>query len=398
MSSNEWKEVNLGCLCDFNKASYSTNESWDYVNYLDTGNITENRIDSIQQIDLSKEKLPSRARRKVDKDDIVYSTVRPIQKHYGIIKNPLDNMLVSTGFSTITANKDIVSPQFVYYYLTQNQIIDELQAIAEQQVSTYPSIKASDIESLKIMLPSLSEQKTIADTLSCLDDMIELNDRINQVLEEIAQAIFKRWFVDFEFPNEDGQPYKSSGGEMVDSELGEIPKGWNAGLLSKLIVVKYGKDHKKLADGNIPVYGSGGIIRYVNKPLYSSESVLIPRKGTLNNVIYVNEPFWSVDTMFFSEMKADYLAKFIYFLLKSKDLNSMNTGSAVPSMTTNVLNSLPVIIPPVEVLKQYNQIVSPMFTQLKKAEKENNILLNLRDTLLPKLMSGEIRVPVEEVV
>ncbi len=415
MSSNEWKEVNLGCLCDFNKASYSTNESWDYVNYLDTGNITENRIDSIQQIDLSKEKLPSRARRKVDKDDIVYSTVRPIQKHYGIIKNPLDNMLVSTGFSTITANKDIVSPQFVYYYLTQNQIIDELQAIAEQQVSTYPSIKASDIESLKIMLPSLSEQKTIADTLSCLDDMIELNDRINQVLEEIAQAIFKSWFIDFEFPNEDGEPYKSSGGEMVDSELGEIPKGWRTGCVNEICKVIYGAPFKSSLFNNVkdgwPLIRIRDLKTY-NPQFYTNEhnprtefvqpgDILVGMdaefrpciwkgdKGVLNQRVCKFEPRLNEVCRFF-----------IYSIIKPhlEFIEGYKVGTTVSHIGKGDIDKIQLIIPTNKALIMFKNTVEPLYVTIINNCKENRILENIRDTLLPKLMSGEIRVPVEEVV
>lgn len=210
----------------------------------------------------------------------------------------------------------------------------------------------------------------------------------------MAHAIFKQWFVDFEFPNENGEPYKSSGGEMDwYEELGkEIPKGWKFCLLSDLLIVRYGRDHKKLASGSIPVYGSGGIMRFVDKALYSSESVLIPRKGTLNNVIYVSDPFWSVDTMFFTEMKLPHIAKFIYLFLKEKDLTSMNVGSAVPSMTTDILNNLGIVIPANNILFKFDELVSLLFKQISMKQKENSVLSNISDTLLPKLMSGEIDV------
>ena len=162
--------------------------------------------------------------------------------------------------------------------------------------------------------------------------------------------------------------------------------------MSELVTVKYGKDHKKLNDGQIPVYGSGGIMRYVEQSLYDQESVLIPRKGSLNNVIYVNEPFWSVDTMFYTEMSAPNLAKFVYFYVHMKDLASMNVGSAVPSMTTDVLNSMPVAIAPQSVYAAYEQAVAPAFAAVQANSKQSRTLAALRDTLLPKLMSGEIDV------
>jgi type I restriction enzyme S subunit len=167
---------------------------------------------------------------------------------------------------------------------------------------------------------------------------------------------------------------------------------WSLGHLSDLVVVRYGKDHKKLVEGNYPVYGSGGIIRYVERPLYNKESVLIPRKGTLNNVMYVNEPFWSVDTMFFTEMKQDNIAKFVFHFVKNKELASLNTGSAVPSMTTDILNAIELQIPDSVTLAKFEATVAPMYLEMQHNTWESNKLASLRDTLLPKLMSGELDV------
>ena len=167
---------------------------------------------------------------------------------------------------------------------------------------------------------------------------------------------------------------------------------WQAGHLSDLITVRYGKDHKKLADGAYPVYGSGGIMRYVEKPLYDKESVLIPRKGTLNNVMYVNEPFWSVDTMFYTEMKLPNIAKFVFHFVKSKDLASLNAGSAVPSMTTDILNAMELSIPNAETLDKFESIVAPIYQSMQQNTQEARKLAELRDTLLPRLMSGELDV------
>ena len=199
----------------------------------------------------------------------------------------------------------------------------------------------------------------------------------------MAQAIFKSWFVDFE-------PFADGG--FIKSELGEIPVGWRIGLLSELITIKYGKDHKKLTSGTIPVFGSGGVMRFVDTALYDRESVLIPRKGTLNNVIYVNQPFWSVDTMFYTEMNRPNLAKFVYFFVRSNNLASMNAGSAVPSMTTEILNNLPIVIPPDSELARYEEVVSSQFEQMQANLAESDNLAAIRDALLPRLISGELFV------
>ena len=233
-------------------------------------------------------------------------------------------------------------------------------------------------------MPSLADQRRIASILSSLDRKIELNNKINADLEEMAQAIFKNWFIDFE-------PFKD--GKFVDSELGMIPEGWKVGTLEDLITIKYGKDHKKLEDGTFPVYGSGGLMRFVNSWLYNGESVLIPRKGTLDNIMYVCEKFWTVDTMFFSVPKMDYVMKYVYNYIKRFDFSKMNEGTSVPSNTAARLNKMQILIPTHEVLEMYDETLCPIYNKRKMNDKESRTLSLLRDTLLPRLMSGELEVP-----
>jgi len=378
----EWKKVKIKDICNTNVDQYSQKENWENVLYLDTGSLTNNVISSLQNITIGKDGLPSRARRKVKHLDILYSTVRPNQRHFGIIVNPSDNMLVSTGFCVIQCIEGKADPYFIYYYLSQNKIVNYLHAIGEQSVSAYPSIKPSNIEDIELKVPDFKEQVRIGKLLSSLDNKIALNKRINDNLEQQAQALYKSWFVDFE-------PFK--GVKFVDSELGEIPEGWRVVTLKDLVIIKYGKDHKKLNNGKIPVYGSGGIMRSVDKFLYSGESVLIPRKGTLNNVFYVNESFWSVDTMFYTQMKQKNIAKYVYFFVSSQNLASMNAGSAVPSMTTDILNGLKCVIAPLGIMNKFEILQAPIFRILQEKREESQKLSELRDSLLPKLMSGELK-------
>ena len=172
----------IGDVCHTNTDSYTNKDNWDYVNYLDTGNITENVIDSIQHIDLAKEKLPSRAKRKVKMNSIIYSTVRPNQRHYGIVKEQPDNFLVSTGFAVIDVDLSKINADYLYYILTQDDKVDLLHTIAEQSVSAYPSIKASDIEDLEITIPDLHTQEQIVSILSSIDAKIKNNTKVNNNL------------------------------------------------------------------------------------------------------------------------------------------------------------------------------------------------------------------------
>ncbi len=285
---------------------------------------------------------------------------------------------------------NLLNYNFLFYYLTSSIGQDEIHRRIVGAVQ--PKLPIYNINVISIKLPDLPTQTAIAEILSSLDDKIELNNNINKELEKLAQTLFKQWFIDFEFPNENGEPYRSSGGEMVESELGMVPKDWEIVTLNKLLTVKYGKDHKHLADGNVPLYGSGGIMRFVEKPLYSKESILIPRKGTLSNLFYLSEPFWSVDTMFYTEIHNASFGKYLFFVIKSLNLAAMNVGSAVPSMTTKVLNGIKVLKPIDFVMLQFDEIASSIFEKMKHNTKENEELSNLRDTLLPKLISGELNV------
>lgn len=178
----EWQTVRLGEIVKTNQSAYSPKENWQFVNYLDTGNITMNKIDEIQYINTAKDKLPSRARRKVKTNSIIYSTVRPNQLHYGIIKEQPDNFLVSTGFTVIDVNYDKAVPDFIYYALTKQEVTEQLQAIAEQSVSAYPSLKPSDIENLEFMLPDKKTQERIVAILRSIDEKIKENNAINNNL------------------------------------------------------------------------------------------------------------------------------------------------------------------------------------------------------------------------
>ena len=193
---DEWRKVRLGDVCHTNTDSYSKKDKWDFVNYLDTGNITANCIDEIQHIDILNEKLPSRAKRKVKYNSIIYSTVRPNQRHYGIIKSQPENFLVSTGFAVIDVDSNNVDADFLYFLLSSDYVTEKLHAIAEQSVSAYPSIKASDIEDLEISLPPLTVQRKISSLLMSIEDKIAQNVAINKNLEKQVQAIFKANFIE----------------------------------------------------------------------------------------------------------------------------------------------------------------------------------------------------------
>ena len=260
-----------------------------------------------------------------------------------------------------------ITPEFLYYTLKSPAVRKDVRDNYGSG-SAIPRIVLKDFKRMPFSFPSIEEQRKITNLCSAIDAKIQINNAINENLEQQAQAIYCDMFITNADPS------------------------WQLGRLSDLITVRYGKDHKKLADGIYPVYGSGGIMRYVEKPLYDKESVLIPRKGTLNNVMYVNKPFWSVDTMFFTEMKLPNVAKFVFHFVKSKDLASLNAGSAVPSMTTDILNAIELPIPDADTFYKFENIVAPLYKAMQQNTQESSKLAELRDSLLPRLMSGELDV------
>ena len=195
---NGWRSVTLGDCAIINDASYSPKEAWPFIHYLDTGNVTDNRIAAIHRLVPGTDTIPSRARRKVQPGDIVYSTVRPDQRHFGLLKDPPDNLLVSTAFAVIRGKAGVAHTDFLYWFLAQRHVVERLHTIAEHSVSAYPSIRPDDIARLELRLPPLPEQRRIAHVLGTLDDKIALNRRLNATLEDMARALFKSWFVDFD--------------------------------------------------------------------------------------------------------------------------------------------------------------------------------------------------------
>lgn len=297
--------------------------------------------------------------------------------------------LLNQRVGIIEINSKKIDSIFLSYLLssiqTQQHFITKANSSGGQA-----NISPDIIHDTEFFAPDLPEQKQIASILRSIDDTIENNQQINKTLEEMAKAIFKEWFVDFNFPN--------ATGKFQETEIGKIPVGWKSMKLNEALEIKYGKDHKHLQDGEFPVYGSGGIMRYAEKPLYESESILIPRKGTLSNLFYINKPFWTVDTMFYSKIKIKNSGKYLFHLLQTLNLASMNVGSAVPSLTTEVLNNIQIAMPDENTLKEFEKIVSSLFNQAEQNIAENQSLINLRDTLLPKLMKREIEIREKETV
>ena len=394
----EWKEVRLGDYIKTNETQYSIKENWENFVYLDTGSIIEGRIDTLLYF-TKEDKLPSRARRKVQHGDIIYSCVRPNQRHYGYINIPVENLLVSTGFVVISC-KDIDS-KYLYYYLTQDTIINYLQNIGEQSVSTYPTIKPQDIEDIFIRIPSdIEDQRRIASILSSLDRKIELNNKINADLEEMAQAIFKNWFVDFE-------PFKD--GKFVDSELGMIPEGWKVGALDEIADITMGQSPagnslNEKGEGMIFYQGSSDFgFRFPSIRVFTTEP---KRLAVVNSVLFsVRAPVGDINVTKeeccigrgVASIKSKYgHDSYLFYTMKSlhKLFDSFDgEGTVFGSINKKTLSAIQILLPSDGIVEQFNDIASSFDNRIRSLSEENSRLTLLRDTLLPRLMSGELEIP-----
>ena len=277
-----------------------------------------------------------------------------------------DEAIMSPAYPMFeVVDKTVLMPQYLMMWFSRSEFDREASYYAVGGVRG--SLTWEDFCNMRIPVPTLSRQRELVAEYETLTRRIRLNEQMIAKLEETAQALYRKMFV-----------------EGVDKE--RLPEGWRMGKLGEVCEIKYGKAHEGIPNGLIPIYGSGGIMRYGNKSLCTKESVLIPRKGSLNNIMYINEPFWTVDTMFYTEMKQLHVAKFVYFNLKKYDFLSMDAGSAVPSMTTAILNQIELVIPPLDILEDFDKKMSIIFNNTKIKNKETNKLKELLSLLLGKII------------
>ena len=400
----EWKEVDICQLCDSVSETYKGNAS--EVVLINTSDVLDGKCLNHEYV--PNKKLKGQFKKTFRKGDILYSEIRPANKRFCFVDFEPKDYIASTKLMVLRAHED-VDPQYLYQILRSNDTLAQLQMLAESRSGTFAQITFSELSNIMVSLPSQKAQKNIVSILSSLDRKIELNNKINADLEEMAQAIFKNWFVDFE-------PFKDC--KFVDSELGMIPEGWKVGRLDEIADVVGGSTPSKAKPeyytqkgiawltpkdlSNHPaVYTSRGVIDITEEGYNSTSTKLMP-KGTIlftsrapigyisiaQNDICTNQGFKSL-----VPKKAGTC--FLYCFLKyvTPEIENKSTGSTFKEASGSLMKSLQVIMPEQKVFEDFETIVSPLFARFESLEKENSRLSLLRDTLLPRLMSGEIEVP-----
>lgn len=375
-----------------------------------------NRYISKGSRNISEKGLKYSSARLLPKNSVLLTTRAPI----GYLAISKKELATNQGFKSLIMKNGNV-PEFFYYLLKNN--INKLLQYASG--TTFMELNATNLKSIEFYIPEVKEQKRIASILSALDDKIELNNKTNKILEEMAQTIFKEWFINFNFPNEDGKPYKKSGGEMIDSELGKIPKGWKIGTIGDYAKLKSGFAFKNSwwQNDGIPVIkiqniSSGNLnleqCSFVSEDKYNiaenfrvnGGDLLITLTGSLGKFTIV--PKLDKDALVNQRVGKFFLGEepvkklpFLYGILNElKDLIvSLANGSVQQNISPNDVENVKIIFPNDKILNKYNNLMQDIFYKIIFNQRENKKLSNIRDSLLPKLMTpkgrradGKIRV------
>ena len=370
-----WRQCTIGDVCDTISNTYNSNAQ--QVVLINTSDVLEGKV--LNHIYIPNENLKGQFKKTFEEGDILYSEIRPQNKRYAYIDFAPINYIASTKLMVIR-NKNIVKSKYLYYFLQSDKIISELQMLAETRSGTFPQITFNELSKLSIKIPPLPEQDRIISILDSICKKIDINQQINDNLEEQAKALFKSWFVDFDR------------NEWVHCELGDITLITAGGDRPS----KY--TNKKTIECHVPIYSNGidneGLYGYTNVAKIHEESITISARGTIGYVCLRLEPYVPIVRLIsIIPNKKELSAKYLYLWALTQNITG--TGTTQQQLTVPIFRKTPISIPSDTKLKQFNSIADPLFSQIESNKKENIKLSSLRDTLLPKLMSGEISV--EEV-
>ena len=392
------KEVDICQLCDSISETYKGNAS--EVVLINTSDVLDGKCLNHEYV--PNKKLKGQFKKTFRKGDILYSEIRPANKRFCFVDFEPKDYIASTKLMVLRAHED-VDPQYLYQILRSNDTLAQLQMLAESRSGTFPQITYSEFSNIMVSLPSQKAQKEIVSLLSSLDRKIELNNKINADLEEMAQSIFKNWFVDFE-------PFKD--GKFVDSELGMIPEGWKVGRLTDIASYLNGLAMQKFPPENknesLPVLkikelGQGFCnmdsdrcsSNIKNEYKIHNGDVIFSWSGTLLVDIWCGGDC-GLNQHLFKVTSNDYPKWFYYYWTKYhlKEFIHIAKDKAVTMghIKRGHLEEALVVIPDTKSLSKANELYIPLLENIISLRLESSRLSALRDTLLPKLMSGELEV------
>jgi len=400
MSFNEdWQEVKFGEIIESVSKTHSFDK--DEIILINTSDVLDGKVLNHKYV--KNENIKGQFKKTFKKNDILYSEIRPKNKRFAYVDFNAKDYVASTKLMVLRKTVNEVENRFLFYVITSNKIINKLQNLAETRSGTFPQITFNEVANLKIKIPTFREQRKIANFISSIDEKIENNNKMNKTLEEMAQAIYKSWFVDFE-------PFQDE--KFVESELGLIPKNWEVVSFDDLFEFQKGKTPKNKSKEK-----KEGYLKYLTISVLSGKKTVYGKPTEKNILVNENDVVMVMDgsrsgKIFFgtSGIVASTLAKlniindnisngFIYLLAKyyEKEFMKNTTGSAVPHADKKYILNKKIAIPKNKnLLSNFNKSINDIKTKISLNREENHSLKELRDSLLPKLMSGEIRVPIDE--
>jgi type I restriction enzyme S subunit len=406
---SEWKEYKLGDIVDVAQGLAINAKTKHLLSNsgLPLLRITD-LIHNTQVQFVNKELAPKQTI--ANMEDIIYTRTGQV----GLVFKGKIGIIHNNCFKVIPKN-NIVTRNYIYWFLRQSAIKEIANSIASGSVQK--DLNHSAFKSINIKVPEIDYQNSIAEILSSLDDKIELNNKINQELESLAQTLFNHWFIDFEFPNENGEPYKSSGGEMVESELGEIPKGWEVYAMNELLeTVSKTYPLKKVKE--VIFLNTGDIQdgKFLHKNLSNPENLPGQAKKSISEndilyseirpankrfaYVYFNASQYVVSTKLMvmrSKVEINSLFQFFYLTQKEvidylQQLAESRSGT-FPQITFSEVSTIKIALPNFDLVNTFVEIaLKPYYNNQFCKEEENESLTKLRDILLPKLISGEIEI------
>ncbi|MBI4028845.1 MAG: restriction endonuclease subunit S [Candidatus Blackburnbacteria bacterium] len=388
-----------------------------YCLFLSTKNVPGNKFDFTEKSFITKEKDNLLRKGKLQRGDIVLTT-RGTVGNIAIYSDdvPFENIRINSGMVVLRNENRNFDLDFLYQLLRSGVL--RRQYISFSSGSAQPQLPIKDLKNILLLKPTITEQQQIASVLCSLDYKIELNRKMNKTLEEMGKALFKRWFVDFEFPNEKGKPYKSSDGEMVNSGLGKIPKGWEVETLDSISEIKNGFAFKSEDYTNKGVFllrtrnfsQSGYVVKdevaclpsdfyekFKNYQLQRFDVLLVMVGASVGNMGFVtshvlpalqNQNMWNFRAR---DSKNQIFVKFLVERVVKENVGSAS-GSARDFFRKDFFRTIRFVNPDKSILSKFDIIIRPLFEQVDKNLRENDALSQLRDSLLPRLMSGKLRV------
>ena len=416
---SEWKEYKIEEFCEvIGGGTPSTKEDSYYggeISWITPRDLTnhKNRFISRGERNITELGLKNSSARILPKNSILLTSRAPI----GYLAIAENEVCTNQGFKSLIINPEKADYNFVYYLIKSN--VERIKGLGTG--TTFAEISGSVVKNLKFLLPDLPTQTAIAEVLSSLDDKIELNNKINQELQTLAQTLFKRWFIDFEFPNENGEPYKSSGGEMVDNELGEIPEGWNKLKLAKLVtkshtgadaitrapIVNYDTGVKCARVGDMTNNRSHHNWAFcnINPQDYARQKleigdIIVTRTATLGINQIIRENTNAVCNNGLIRLQIDKSIcdpMFVYVQFQGdiykEWINRISGDSSTrPNMQMDYLLDFNVILPEKELMNVFTESIKTYYDLIDENNRCNEELIKTRDTLLPKLISGELEI------